>query len=443
MSSAATPSSRPNRPGRSLAFRVTAYYMLVFVVSVAALSAFAISATRAAAARVDTVVLESRVQRHVAILATGLPSYRAAVEQAGALGEPDAPVRVRAADGSTVYEHGDVAAARVMASRSTGSLRLEVGAPAPPWPALLDELRPGALIAIVGALLLAVAGGYALTRRGLRPVRQLAATAREVIHSGDLSRRVPEPRTRDELAEVSTLFNGVLARNEQLVAGMRASLDNVAHDLRTPLTRLRGTAEIALRGDEAAAREALATCIEESDHVLAMLRALMDISEAEAGIMKLAREPLGLHRVAREVVELYEQVAEDAGVELVADVHGADLVVLADPIRARQAVANLVDNAVKYTPRGGRVTLGVRREGERGVLAVVDTGEGIESGAQPRIFDRLFRAEPSRSRPGLGLGLSLVKAIADAHGGTIHVVSAPGQGSTFELALPLAPPLTT
>lgn len=439
MSSDPTQSDPPRkRPLRSLAFRLSAWYVVAFIASLAALIAFAVPTLRAAFDRADTIVLEDRVDRHIAMLATGLPQYRAALERSIALGNPEAPVRVRDATGATVYQHGDVAASRLIAERVTGDLRIQIGAPVAPWPTVIDQLRPGALLLSLGAVVLAVLGGYVLTRRGLRPVRELAATARDVIQSGDLSRRVPERGGADELDETSALFNRMLERNQALVGGMRGSLDNVAHDLRTPLTRLRGTAEVALRaGDLPAARDALAVCIEESDHLLTMLRALMDISEAETGIMKLDRAPVSLDKLATDVVDLYAHVADEAGVAFTVS-HDEGAVVEADAMRLRQAIANLVDNAIKYTPRGGSVTLEVDHAASDARIRVRDTGEGIAADAIPRIWDRLYRAEPSRSRPGLGLGLSLVKAIVAAHGGEITVDSAPDRGSTFTVTLPIA-----
>ncbi|MEP6860816.1 MAG: HAMP domain-containing sensor histidine kinase [Deltaproteobacteria bacterium] len=435
MSSA--PKADRRRPWRSLAFRVNAWYVVVFVASIAALVATAVPTVRRALDRADTIVVEDRVERHVAVLSTGLPEYRAAVAHADALGDPEVPVRIRGAHGETLYEHGDVATAHITAMRSTGDLHVEVGAPVDPWTTVFHELRTSALLLALGALVLAVGGGYVLTRRGLRPVRELAATARDVIRSGDLSRRVPEHRSTDELDEVSTLFNRVLAHNEALVAGMRASLDNAAHDLRTPLTRLRGTAEVALRTDDpAAARDALALCIEQSDQLLAMLRMLLDIAEAESGIMKLDLQPVALDRIAQDVVELYGHVADDQGIQL--ELVTSGVTVRADPARLRQAVANLVDNSVKYTSRGGTVTIETDRQGDTGIVRVRDSGEGIPAEALPRIWDRLYRAEPSRSRPGLGLGLSLVKAIVDAHHGHVEAASPPGGGSTFTISLPLA-----
>jgi signal transduction histidine kinase len=176
--------------------------------------------------------------------------------------------------------------------------------------------------------------------------------------------------------------------------------------------------------------------VEESDRVLVMLNTLMDISEAESGTMQLRREPVPLAEVVARAVDLYRDVADAKGVTLAA-IASPDIVVTADRTRLEQVAANLIDNAVKYTPAGGRVDVEVLREADAAVLQVRDTGPGIPADELPRIFDRLFRGDTSRTERGLGLGLSLVKAIVEAHGGAVEVSSELGRGSTFSVSLPI------
>jgi signal transduction histidine kinase len=202
------------------------------------------------------------------------------------------------------------------------------------------------------------------------------------------------------------------------------------------MTHLRGSAELALAGpaDLDRYREALADCVEEADRVLVMLTTLMDISEAESGAIELHREMVPLAEVVERAVDLYHETAEAKGVLLEVRKQG-DVVASVDRLRLEQVAANLLDNAIKYTPSGGRVEISVSRDGARAVLRVSDTGIGIPPAELPRIWERLFRGDQSRASRGLGLGLSLVKAIVEAHGGTVSVESTPGHGSTFSVNL--------
>jgi signal transduction histidine kinase len=311
---------------------------------------------------------------------------------------------------------------------------------------LLARFRATLGVVTLLIVVIALTGGWLATQSALFPIRRLSQAVQRIIRTGRTDARVPAEGTGDAIDELTSLFNTMLDKIEGLVTAMRGALDNVSHDLRTPLTRLRGTAEMALAapaGDPGQMaeryREALADCVEESDRVLVMLNTLMDISEAESGTMHLQREPVGLADVVARAVDLYRDVADAKGVTLVADARD-DVVVVADRTRLEQVAANLIDNAVKYTPPGGRVDVEVRRADDAAVLRVRDTGPGIAPDELPRIFDRLFRGDTSRTERGLGLGLSLVKAVVEAHGGTVDVVSGPGRGAVFTIALPLKQP---
>lgn len=300
---------------------------------------------------------------------------------------------------------------------------------------LLARFRAALGLVTLTIVLVALTGGWLATQSAVYPIRRLTLAVRRIIRTGRTDERVPAAHTGDALDELTVLFNAMLDKIEGLVAAMRGALDNVSHDLRTPLTRLRGTAEMALAAppDVERYREALADCVEESDRVLVMLNALMDISEAESGTMQLRREPVRLGEVVDRAVDLYREVADAKGIALHAT--SADVTVDADRTRLEQVAANLIDNALKYTPAGGRVDVEVRRDDGRALLEVRDTGIGIRPDELPRIWDRLFRGDTSRTERGLGLGLSLVKAIVEAHGGTVSAAGEPGHGATFTVEL--------
>ena len=288
-------------------------------------------------------------------------------------------------------------------------------------------------------LVAAFAGGL-LVWRVTRPIREVNATTRRIVATGDLTARVPAPPGGGELADLVLQLNTVLSQNAGLIGAMRETLDNLAHDLRTPLARLRGTADYALQaqGDPAALREALADCMEESERVLLLLETLLDVSAAETGVLPLRRETVDLRTVLAGAASLYREVAEERNTRIEIDAPGPVLVD-ADPLRLGQAVANLLDNALKYTPAGGWARLAARAEGSQGTILVSDSGPGVPEAEREKIWRRLYRGDASRSQRGFGLGLSVVKAIVEAHQGTVAVEAAPSGGALFAVRLPLAP----
>ena len=324
----------------------------------------------------------------------------------------------------------------IASARLTDDYLLQTGRSTEDREKILRHFREVFVAVMAPLILFGFLGGAFLGFRALKPIRNLIDTVRSV-RVGRLDARVPSPQTGDELEELATLFNGMLEQIEILIRAMRGSLDNIAHDLRTPMTRLRGIAERALQsGQEAeACQEALVDCIGESEQILTMLNTLMDISEAETGVMKLDQQVVNIHSLMDRVFEMYRYVAEEKNIHIRLNVADG-LRVSVDPTRMSQVLANLLDNAIKYTPHGGLIELEAYRQENQVVITYKDSGIGIAQEELPRIWDRLYRGDQSRSQKGLGLGLSLVKAIVQAHRGRVDVGSEPGKGSTFRICLP-------
>ena len=325
---------------------------------------------------------------------------------------------------------------RVMAAKVSERDYLQIGVSNRRRIDLLRNLRRTYLSVAVPILVLGFVGGWAVSSRSMIPVKKLSKLTKSIIDTGELSQRIPPTGTGDELDELTKLFNRMLERIETLVDGMRSSLDNVAHDLRTPMTRLRMKAEEAISGGESgSADRALTSIVSESEQILTMLKTLMDITEAETGVMKLDREHVDLRDIVVDLAELYGYTAADKEISIETDV-ASGLTSSVDTNRIRQVMANLLDNAVKYTDPGGRVTVRGTREDTRVRLDFTDTGIGIDEADLNHIWERLYRGDRSRTEPGLGLGLGLVKAIVEAHDGEVAVTSAVNRGSTFSILLP-------
>jgi len=300
--------------------------------------------------------------------------------------------------------------------------RLLVGRDISDATAFRDRIKATLLWSGLVALGIGLAGGTVMSRNMLRRVEQVNRTAERIV-AGHLSDRVPRRGTNDEFDQLAGNLNRMLDQIERLMSGMREVTDNVAHDLKTPLARLRARLELALLGpDDLRARtDAIRAAIDEADRLLATFNALLGIAAAEAGTGERADEPLDLGEIARAVIELYEPLAEEKGFTLRLD-NTARTMIRGDRHLLSQAVANLLDNALKYgVPKEGRgdIAIAVRQSDGHAEIEITDRGPGIPEGDRETVFDRFVRLEPSRSTPGNGLGLSLVRAVARRHAANV------------------------
>jgi signal transduction histidine kinase len=328
-----------------------------------------------------------------------------------------------------------------------GGFRLLVGRDLDEREHLLDIVF-SALRWLIGLLVvLGLAGGLFVTRRVLRRVDAMTGTT-QTIMAGDLGGRLPIAGTGDEIDRLAGNLNAMLDRIEVLMRGLKEVSDNIAHDLKTPLTRLRNRAEEALRSakGEADYREALEATIDESDGLIRTFDALLMIARAESGQGREDMSDVDAAEIVRGVADLYEPVADDRGLGIAIDAP-APVKVRGNRELISQALANLVDNAIKYAEPGppsangapGPIEITARGEGDRILLAVADHGPGIPPADRGRVVDRFVRLEHSRSQPGSGLGLSLASAVAHLHGGELRLEDNQ-PGLRVVIALPRAAP---
>ncbi len=293
------------------------------------------------------------------------------------------------------------------------------------------------------AAAVAVAGfvvGLVVAGRAFRPIARVTRVAREIVETGRLDARVETGTGAGELTQLVHLINRMLDRINRLVDGMRNTVDMVAHDLRTPITRLRAQAELALRdGSPDEMESALAGTVEQSDEILRLVNTLLDITEAESGVMRLNRREFPVAPLLQEVYDLYEMVAEERRITLEVSAP-PELQVDADRLRLRQVVTNLVDNALKYCRENGIVRISAESidtvTGRSTRIRVTDTGPGLDPEERERVWERMYRGPVQPGQAGLGLGLSLVRAVIIAHGGRAWVESELGSGAEFTVEFP-------
>ena len=332
--------------------------------------------------------------------------------------------------------------AQPYAASGGGRYLVESGAPMQPVETVLAQWRNSLLLGFPLVLLVAVAGGYFLVGRALGPVVAIARSA-ERITLHNLNERLPLTHTGDEVEQLSIALNNMIDRLREAFDQNRRFLADASHELRTPLAALRGEMESVVEQARALPewRDRVGSALEEVDRLAKIVETLFAISRLDAGEAQQVWTQFDLARLASSTAEQMSLLAEDKGVKVSCQVP-AEVKVEGDRARIKQVVVNLLDNAIKYTPRGGAVSLHVQARGGKAMMEVVDTGIGIPSGALPHVFERFFRVDKARSREagGAGLGLAIVKSICAAHGGKVEVESVEGKGSQFRVELPLASP---
>jgi two-component system, OmpR family, sensor kinase len=294
-------------------------------------------------------------------------------------------------------------------------------------------------------LLGAVLVGYWLAGTSLRPVQGIMDEVEAISDGRSLHRRLPVPRSADEMARLALTVNGMLARLEQSFGSLHRFTADASHELKTPLMVLRAGVERALvhPGVPAEILQSLDETLAQINQMSEMVESLLTLARADEGRAPLAVEDCDLRDLLGDVAETTGMLGESAGITVSSEMPDTPVRLSVDPHRIQEMLLNLVTNAIKYTPKGGRIALSLQDQGDAVVLTVQDTGIGIAPGDLPHIFDRFWRADPARSRtgdrPGTGLGLAITKWIAEAHGGSITVQSRPRRGTSFSVRLPKSP----
>jgi heavy metal sensor kinase len=456
---------------RTLAFRLTLWYAVVFILSACvAFAFFYLLIVRITNQRTDADLLAAANRlSHIYALEGGDRLHRAAMLQVQAAGEQQMFFRLFYPSGiffassnltywrdigidrdavDAVLERGEPYAfatqalplrpykARIIYQEIGGGVVLQLGYSLEGESMLLRTFQRTFMVTMAGLLVLAVGVGGFMARRALAGVASVTRTARQ-ISEDDLDTRVPVRHRHDEIDQLAVTFNQMLDRIQQLVGGIRQMNDNIAHDLRSPITRIRGLAEVTLHngaGMEDYVQMAAST-IEECDRLLHLINTMLAIAHTEAGVDPKTFQTVDMGALVQEACGLFQPLSEDKGIVLTCETDG-NCRTRGNESLLQRMVANLIDNAIKYTPPKGEIRVRVSRGADFVRTAVRDSGPGIPPVHRNRIFERFYRADESRSQSGAGLGLSLARAVAVAHGGEIVLNSEPGAGSTFEVTLP-------
>jgi heavy metal sensor kinase len=286
-------------------------------------------------------------------------------------------------------------------------------------------------------LVLGGVGAHLIARRAMGGVREVTEAAARIA-AGDLDQPISSGNRGEEIEALAAMFNRMQKRISGLINELKGVINNVAHDLRMPITRMRGVAETTLTRDAdlTSYRDMAVTVIEESDRLVGQINTILELAEIDAGLKVMTMEQVDLARIVNMAVELYQPAAEDREISLTVQIEKQPFFVIGNVNNLQRLLANLLDNAIKFTPAGGKITIALASENEHAVLTVADNGPGIPPKDRERIFDRFYRGDASRSISGNGLGLALVKSIAEKHNGSVTVDSDGKNGSCFIIQIP-------
>lgn len=463
-------SKRANRLHHRLFFRLTAWYAFIFAVCAAIAFVFFYSLIALALEKQVDQELTAQAKKLSALFSTrGIEAVsQALLLEAKAAGEKRNFYRLFSSSGNEfsasnptywqdirinpaavqrlMIDGGQVVttetlpesgyAVRILYGRLGPGVFLQVGRVMDAMDRILAAFGKMFFLTVTVLLMLASLVGGFMAQKALSGVGTVTREARLISEGGDLSRRVPTSGRGDEIDLLAGTFNQMLDRIQSLILGTRQMGDNIAHDLKGPITRIRGMAEVTLTtGSALPDYERLAAdTIEACDRLLDMINTMLTISKTEAGAESLDVSTVDLTRVVADACEIFEPLAEDKGIRLSWDAPEG-VVCTGDVGKLQRMMANLVDNAVKYTPEGGHVEVKMTRSADGVRITVTDSGPGISLEDKDRIFERFYRGDSSRSQPGSGLGLSLARAVARAHGGDITVENLEGSGARFSIRL--------
>jgi heavy metal sensor kinase len=305
----------------------------------------------------------------------------------------------------------------------------------------LRDLATLIIVSIVAGLVVAAVGGWFIAGNILDPINKVTVTAQKIARARDLGRRIEVPATLDEVGRLAMTFNEMLSRIEELFRAQQRFVADVSHELRSPLTAVRGNLDLLKRGaanDVEERKQMIDAMDSETARMSRLVSDLLLLARQDSGV-PIAQQPIELDTLMLEVYRQAQVTAKGVTLTLGAE---DQAIIIGDRDRLKQVLLNLVDNAIKYTPQGGKVTLSLTKDDTWVKIAVQDTGIGIASENLPNLFDRFYRVDKARSRDagGSGLGLAIAKSVVELHNGKITVESQPGRGSTFTVWLPLAEP---